>query len=75
MRKKVVFKTYSQDQMSLLPPSYNDLVPEHHSVRIVNTIIDNVDISSLEKKVKIFSQIISHSGNIITNNHLLTIRV
>lgn len=49
MSRKVVFKTYSQDQLSLLPPSYDDLVPKNHPVRIVNTIIDAVDISKLEE--------------------------
>jgi transposase len=52
MSRKVIFKTYNQDQLSLLPPSYDDLVPEHHPVRIVNTIIDHVDISALEKSYK-----------------------
>src|SRR5690606_5071436 len=52
MSRKVVFKTYDQDQLSLLPPSYDDLVPVNHPVRIVNMIIDNVDISTLEKSYK-----------------------
>ena len=52
MSKKVVFKTYHQDQLSLLPPSYDDLVPKHHPVRIVNTIVDNLDISALEQSYK-----------------------
>ena len=52
MSRKVIFKTYNQDQLSLLPPSYDDLVPVNHPVRIVNTIIDHVDISALEKSYK-----------------------
>ena len=52
MRKKVVFKPYNQDQLSLLPPSYDDLVPENHPVRIVNTIIDHLDITALEASYK-----------------------
>lgn len=52
MSKKVVFKTYHQDQLSLLPPSYDDLVPRNHPVRVVNTIIDNLDIRELEKSYK-----------------------
>jgi len=52
MSKKVVFKTYNQDQLSLLPPSYDELVPKNHPVRIVNTIIDHIDISELEKTYK-----------------------
>lgn len=52
MSRKVVFKTYNQDQLSLLPPSYDDLVPENHPVRIVSTIIDHLDITALEKSYK-----------------------
>jgi transposase len=52
MSRKVIFKTYTQDQLSLLPPSYDDLVPLHHPVRVVNTIIDTIDISALEKSYK-----------------------
>ena len=52
MSKKVVFKTYHQDQLSLLPPSYDDLVPINHPVRVVNTIIDHLDITALEKSYK-----------------------
>jgi len=50
--RKVVFKTYDQDQLSLLPPSYDDLVPVNHPVRLVNTIIDHVDISAIEQSYK-----------------------
>ena len=52
MKKKVVWKTNHQDQLSLLPPSYDDLVPLNHPVRIVNTIIDQIDVSSIEKSYK-----------------------
>jgi len=52
MKSKVVFKTYNQSQLSFLPPSYDDLVPLNHPVRVVNAIIDNVDISVLEKSYK-----------------------
>jgi len=52
MSRKVVFKTYNQDPLSILPPSYDDLVPANHPVHTVNTIIDHVDISALEKSYK-----------------------
>ncbi|MDA9056256.1 hypothetical protein N9K49_00210 [Flavobacteriaceae bacterium] len=52
MSRKVIFKTYNPDQLSLLPPSYDDLFPLNHPVRIVNTIIDHVDINALEKSYK-----------------------
>ena len=52
MNRSVIFKTYNQDQLSLLPPSYDDLVPKNHPVRIINTIVDHLDISNLEKSYK-----------------------
>ncbi len=52
MSKTVVFKTCSQDQLRLLPPSYDDLVLKNHPVRIVNMIIDSVDICKLEERYK-----------------------
>src|SRR5690606_22996216 len=50
MSTKVVFKTYHQDQLSLLPLSYDDLVSKNHPVRIVNNIIDN--LGRLKQKAK-----------------------
>ena len=52
MSNKVIFKDYSQTQLSLLPPSYDDLVPINHPVSIVNRIIDAIDIGSLESQYK-----------------------
>lgn len=45
-----VFKPYLQQQGFLIPPTFDDLVEAHHPVRVVNTIIDQIDISVLEKK-------------------------
>jgi transposase len=50
--KKVVFKRYVQDQPMLLPPSYEDLVPENHPVRVVNEVMERIDISALERSYK-----------------------
>ncbi len=52
MSQRVIFKEYNQHQPMLLPPSYDELIPVNHPVRIVNTIIDYIDISSLEKQYK-----------------------
>jgi len=41
-RKK--FKNYNQNQQMLLPPSLDDLIGENHPVRVVNKIIDSIDI-------------------------------
>lgn len=50
--KKAVFKDYDPSQLSLLPPSLNELIPENHVVRLVQKIIDKVDIDSLFEKYK-----------------------
>lgn len=52
MSRHVVFKRYDQDQLSLLPPSYDDLVPKNHPVRIVSTIVDHLNIDKLTKTYK-----------------------
>lgn len=52
MKRKIVWKTNNQSQLSLLPPSYDDLVPKNHPVRVVNTILDQIDLSSLENTYK-----------------------
>ena len=39
---KVVFKQYNQHQLHLLPPSLEELIPENHLVRIVNSSIDKL---------------------------------
>ena len=52
MKSNVVWKTNSQAQLSLLPPSYDDLVPENHPVRVVNSILDRIDIRSIENTYK-----------------------
>lgn len=52
MKKKVVFKRYDQDQRMLLPPSYDELVPMNHPVRVVNEVIERIDITGLERSYK-----------------------
>lgn len=47
-----VFKPYDPDQLSLLPPSLEELISDHHVVRVVRSIIDQLDIDDLIKKYK-----------------------
>lgn len=51
-RRNVVFKAYDPSQPMLLPPSLDELVPEGHPARIVNQIIEKLDIDLLAKKYK-----------------------
>ncbi len=48
----VVFKQYNQQQAFLLPPSLDELVKPDHPVRVVNEVLDKVDIEPLLKKFK-----------------------
>ena len=49
---KVVFKTYSQQQAMLLPPSLDELIAQNHPVRIVNKVLDQINIEPLIAKYK-----------------------
>ena len=50
--RKVVFKRYVQNQPMLIPPSYEDLVHGNHPVRVVNEVIERIDIGELERSYK-----------------------
>jgi transposase len=49
---KVIFKPYNQNQISLLPPSMEEMIEEKHPVRIVNAVIEQINIKPLEKQYK-----------------------
>lgn len=51
-RTKVVFKDYSPNQILLLPPSLEEMIDPNHPVRVVNQVIDSLDIDALTKKYK-----------------------
>lgn len=46
---KVVFKEYRMNQPQLLPQSVDELILEKHLVRVVNELIDQMDLSEIEK--------------------------
>ena len=49
---KVTFKQYNMKQASLLPPSLEELIPEDHLVRVVNRMVDSMDMGPLLVKYK-----------------------
>ena len=51
-KSKAVFKPYNQHQLLLLPPSLESLIEAHHPVRVVNQVIDRLDLSSIESQYK-----------------------
>jgi len=52
MHKKVVFKTYYQNQQFLLPKDMNDFVSKGHMARLISTIIDSMNIKNIESTYK-----------------------
>jgi transposase len=51
-KRKVVFKNYTPNQTMLLPPSLEELIEQDHPVRIVNQVIEQIDIDALIKNYK-----------------------
>lgn len=49
---KVVFKANHQNQGMLLPPDLNDLIAADHPVRVVNEVLDKIDITALLHQYK-----------------------
>ena len=47
-----VFKEYNQDQLIMFPPSVDELIPENHLVRVVDSILRQMNISPLIRKYK-----------------------
>lgn len=47
LHNKVTFKTYNQNQLLLIPPSWDSFIEENHPVRIVNRIVDQLDLKPL----------------------------
>lgn len=42
---KITFKSNNQAQNLLLPPCYDDLIPPTHRVRVVNSVLDRINIT------------------------------
>lgn len=52
INSRVVFKTYNQHQAMLLPPDLDELIDKNHPVRVINAVLDNLDIDKIIKKYK-----------------------
>lgn len=50
--QKVVFKDYNSNQMMLLPPSLEELIDANHPVRVVQKVIEHIDIQPILRKYK-----------------------
>lgn len=45
---KVVFKSYNQNDNLLFPPCLGDFIAENDPVRVLNAVVDNLDLSAVE---------------------------
>ena len=50
--RNVVFKPYQQNQSTFLPPNLDDLIPKNHLVRLINRIIEQMNIDYLLRGYK-----------------------
>jgi transposase len=44
------FKEYNQDQLFLLPPSLHEFLPEGHLARVINEVVDELDLRELRER-------------------------
>ena len=47
IKTSIVFKAYHQQQGLLLPPLLDEFIPEKHLVRVVNQVVESMDIGDL----------------------------
>src|SRR3954447_11840156 len=46
------FKTYSRQQIPLLPATYEDKIPANHPVRVVDAVVEKIDLRKLYSTYK-----------------------
>jgi transposase len=49
-KSKVIFKDYNFNQKLLLPPSLEEMILSNHPVRVVNQVVDNLNLDPILKK-------------------------
>jgi transposase len=50
--ERIRFKPYSPNQAMLLPPSLDEMIASNHPVRVVNRVVDQIDIRPLIRTYK-----------------------
>lgn len=50
--RRIKFKPYNQHQLMVLPPTFDDLIPAAHPVRVVSQVIDQINLDPLLRKYK-----------------------
>lgn len=50
------FKSLSTGQLFLLPPSIEDFIPPDHLARVINEVVETIDVSTIEAKYSYLGQ-------------------
>ena len=50
------FKPVSPEQLFLLPPSVEDFIPPGHLARVINEVVDTIDVSTISSKYSYLGQ-------------------
>jgi transposase len=49
---RIKFKPYHQNQLMVFPPTFDEMIEQGHPVRVVNKIIDEIDLDPILRKYK-----------------------
>lgn len=47
-----IFKPYVMNQVALMPPSYEEMIPVDHLVRVINRAVEEIDVNALLAQYK-----------------------
>lgn len=50
--ERVVFKAYQMGQIMLLPPNLEEMIPEKHLVRVINELVEKIEIDPILRQYK-----------------------
>jgi len=50
------FKAVNNEQLFLLPPSIQDFIPAEHLARVINDVVDTIDVKEIEAKYSYLGQ-------------------
>ena len=59
------FKPVSNDQLMLLPPSVEDFIPSSHLARVINDVVETIDVREIESRYSYLGQKSYHPQLII----------
>ena len=58
LKTNVHFKPLTSHQVVLFPQSLDDRIPKDHAVRVVNSVVDKINIDDILKSIKEEGQVV-----------------